>query len=172
MFLTGIFPQTFGGLLNDPQRPLHVMAKRISSFLRQLARGTLLGLHHIQVGHPLYFCQKSLLICICISSSIPSMGIAAFITEISTPEQRTFLLAMIHFVSRLGSPIGTKVDPFPSNHVLTKSSDWSSSVGRQGRGSSIHVQLYIFGAGLGGKLVTLIFLVARLEMFKVSFCCA
>ena len=38
-----------------------------------------------------------------------SMGIAAFITEISTPEQRTFRLAMIHFVSSLGSPIGTKV---------------------------------------------------------------
>ena len=29
--------------------------------------------------------------------------------------------------------------------------------------------MYIFGAGLGGKLVTLIFLVARLEMFKVVF---
>ena len=29
--------------------------------------------------------------------------------------------------------------------------------------------MYIFGAGLGGKLVTLIFLVTRLEMFKVVF---
>ena len=38
-----------------------------------------------------------------------SMGVAAFITEISTPEQRTFRLAMIHFISSLGSPIGTKV---------------------------------------------------------------
>ena len=28
--------------------------------------------------------------------------------------------------------------------------------------------MYIFGAGLAGKLVTLIFLVARLEMFKVT----
>ena len=37
------------------------------------------------------------------------MGIAAFITEISTPEQRTFRLAMIHFVGSLGRPIGTKV---------------------------------------------------------------
>ena len=37
------------------------------------------------------------------------MGIAAFITEISSPEQRTFRLAMIHFVGSLGRPIGTKV---------------------------------------------------------------
>ena len=28
--------------------------------------------------------------------------------------------------------------------------------------------MYIFGASLAGKLVTLIFLVARLEMFKVT----
>ena len=28
--------------------------------------------------------------------------------------------------------------------------------------------MYIFGAGLAGKLITLIFLVARLEMFKVT----
>ena len=47
-----------------------------------------------------------------------SMGIAAFITEISTPEQRTFRLAMIHFVSSLGSPIGTKVNvPFSTKNI-------------------------------------------------------
>ena len=38
-----------------------------------------------------------------------SMGVAAFITEISTPEQRTFRLATISFVSSLGGPLGTKV---------------------------------------------------------------
>ena len=53
----------------------------------------------------LTFCSKSSL-----TQSHLSMGIAAFITEISTPEQRTFRLAMIHFVSSLGSPIGTKVN--------------------------------------------------------------
>merc|ERR1712212_222941 len=78
-----------------------------------------------------------------------SMGIAAFITEISTPEQRTFRLAMIHFVSSLGSPIGTKIGALL----------WEAG------GKDLRY-IYIFGAGLAGKLVTLIFLVARLEMFK------
>ena len=36
-----------------------------------------------------------------------SMGIAAFITEISRPEQRTFRLASIWFVESLGGPAGT-----------------------------------------------------------------
>jgi len=78
-----------------------------------------------------------------------SMGIAAFITEISTPEQRTFRLAMIHFVSSLGSPIGTKIGALL----------WEAG------GKDLRY-MYIFGAGLAGKLITLIFLVARLEMFK------
>ena len=105
------------------------------------------------------------------------MGIAAFITEISTPEQRTFRLAMIHFVSGLGSPIGTKVNlPFQSNlldKILNVASDVVIACLQIGAllwdaGGKDLRYMYIFGAGLGGKLVTLIFLVARLEMFKVS----
>ena len=106
-----------------------------------------------------------------------SMGIAAFITEISTPEQRTFRLAMIHFVSGLGSPIGTKVNlPFQSNlldKILNVASDVVIACLQIGAllwdaGGKDLRYMYIFGAGLGGKLVTLIFLVARLEMFKVT----
>ena len=98
------------------------------------------------------------------------MGIAAFITEISTPEQRTFRLAMIHFVSSLGSPIGTKVNvPFPTK----TNSDLNVACHQIGAllwdaGGEEFRYMYIFGAGLAGKLVTLIFLVARLEMFKVT----
>jgi len=77
-----------------------------------------------------------------------SMGVAAFITEISTPEQRTFRLAMIHFISSLGSPIGTKIGAMI----------WD------GAGDMRYTA--IFAAGLGGKAITLVFLVARLELFK------
>ena len=108
------------------------------------------------------------------------MGIAAFITEISTPEQRTFRLAMIHFVSSLGSPIGTKVqgtfstekkNSFHSKQLLkfTPKYQLCVQIGAllwDAGGKDLRY-MYIFGAGLGGKLVTLIFLVARLEMFKV-----
>ena len=56
------------------------------------------------ISLPVYLFIKPL--CCCFDRR---MGIAAFITEISTPEQRTFRLAMIHFVGSLGRPIGTKV---------------------------------------------------------------
>ena len=74
-----------------------------------------------------------------------SMGIAAFITEISTPEQRTFRLATIHFVQSLGGPIGTMIGAYL----------WE-----------VGGYLCVFGASMIGKLITLIFLVIRLEMFK------
>jgi len=74
-----------------------------------------------------------------------SMGIAAFITEISTPEQRTFRLATIHFVQSLGGPIGTMIGAYL----------WE-----------VGGYLCVFGASMIGKFITLIFLVIRLEMFK------
>jgi len=74
-----------------------------------------------------------------------SMGIAAFITEISTPEQRTFRLAMIHFVSSLGGPLGKKLGAYL----------WS-----------VGGYLCVFGAGMVGKALTMLFLVVRLELFK------
>ena len=79
-----------------------------------------------------------------------SMGIAAFITEISSPEQRTFRLAMIHFVSSLGGPLGTKIGALLWTY---------GGGGEQG-------YIWVFGTGLVGKAVTLAFLVARLELFK------
>jgi MFS family permease len=99
-----------------------------------------------------------------------SMGVAAFITEISTPEQRTFRLAMIHFVSSLGSPLGTKVtipvrvQCAPSNHILTSSTQigawlWEAAGDQK--------YMWVFGAGLAGKAITLVLLITRLEMFKV-----
>eukprot|EP00090_Calanus_glacialis_P009730 TRINITY_DN18129_c0_g1_i1.p1 TRINITY_DN18129_c0_g1~~TRINITY_DN18129_c0_g1_i1.p1 ORF type:complete len:508 (-),score=86.66 TRINITY_DN18129_c0_g1_i1:102-1625(-) len=74
-----------------------------------------------------------------------SMGIAAFITEISTPEQRTFRLATIGFVEGLGGPLGTMLGAYLWN---------------------VGGYLCVFGTSLVGKLMTLIFLVIRLEMFK------
>jgi len=74
-----------------------------------------------------------------------SMGIAAFITEISTPEQRTFRLAMIWFVESLGGPIGTMIGAYL----------WEAGG-----------YLCVFGTSLVGKFLTLVFLVVRLEMFK------
>merc|ERR550519_2402508 len=41
-----------------------------------------------------------------------SMGVAAFITDISTPEQRTFRLSAIWFVESLGGPVGTKLGAY------------------------------------------------------------
>lgn len=76
-----------------------------------------------------------------------SMGIAAFITEISTPEQRTFRLATIYFVESLGGPVGTMIGAYL----------WEAGG-----------YLCVFGASLVGKFVTLVFLIVRLEMFKWS----
>ena len=73
------------------------------------------------------------------------MGIAAFITEISTPEQRTFRLATIGFVESMGGPLGTMLGAYL----------WD-----------VGSYLCVFGASLVGKVLTLIFLVIRLEMFK------
>ena len=41
-----------------------------------------------------------------------NMGINSFITDISTPEQRTFRMAAIHFVDHLGGPLGTKMGAY------------------------------------------------------------
>ena len=38
-----------------------------------------------------------------------SMGIAAFITDISSPEMRTARLSTVWFIESLGSPLGTKI---------------------------------------------------------------
>ena len=145
--------QTSGGFLDAPERSLHVLAQRVSSLFSQSACCSFRGIHHLQVGHPNIpfrhvYCENLL-------HSNLSMGIAAFITEISTPEQRTFRLAMIHFVSSLGSPIGTKVHTgyfqyrkekqLSALKVYTKGStlcsDWSSSLGRGWEGPALHVHL-------------------------------
>ena len=74
-----------------------------------------------------------------------SMGIAAFITEISTPEQRTFRLATVHFVEGMGGPLGTLLGAYL----------WE-----------VGGYLCVFGTSLVGKVLTLAFLVIRLEMFQ------
>ena len=74
-----------------------------------------------------------------------SMGIASFITDISTPEQRTFRLASVYFVESLGGPLGTKIGAYL----------WEAGG-----------YLCVFGTSLVGKGVTLLILLIRLEMFK------
>ena len=74
-----------------------------------------------------------------------SMGLNAFISDISTPEQRSFRLAMMHFVSSIGRPVGT---------IL---------------GAYLFVQgsyVCVIGATLVGRVLGAVFLVVRLEMFK------
>ena len=74
-----------------------------------------------------------------------SMGIASFITDISTPEQRTFRLASVYFVESLGGPLGTKIGAYL----------WEAGG-----------YLCVFGTSLVGKGLTLLILLIRLEMFK------
>ena len=74
-----------------------------------------------------------------------SMGIASFITDISTPEQRTFRLASVYFVESLGGPLGTKIGAYL----------WE-----------VGGYLCVFGTSLLGKGLTLLILLIRLEMFK------
>ena len=51
-----------------------------------------------------------------------NMGINSFITDISTPEQRTFRMAAIHFVDHLGGPLGTKMGAYLWDKVSCKGS--------------------------------------------------
>ena len=77
-----------------------------------------------------------------------SMGIASFITEISSPEQRTFRLASVHFVKSLGGPVGTKIGAYL----------WDKGG-----------YMVVFGVSLAGKFITLIILVIRLMIiFELS----
>lgn len=77
-----------------------------------------------------------------------SMGIASFITEISSPEQRTFRLASVHFVKSLGGPVGTKIGAYL----------WDKGG-----------YMVVFGVSLAGKFITLIILVIRLmTIFELS----
>ena len=74
-----------------------------------------------------------------------SMGINAFIADISKPNQRSFRMAMIHFISSLGRPFGTQMGK------------WLFSEGGY---------VCVIGATVLGRLVGFVFLVIRLEMFN------
>jgi len=74
-----------------------------------------------------------------------SMGIASFITDISSPEQRTFRLASVYFVESLGGPLGTEIGA----HLWTAGG-----------------YLCVFATSLVGKFLTLVILVIRLELFQ------
>jgi MFS family permease len=74
-----------------------------------------------------------------------SMGLNAFISDISTPEQRSFRLAMMHFVSSIGRPVGTILGAY---------------LFQQGS------YVCVIGATLLGRILGAAFLVIRLEMFK------
>merc|ERR1711973_1083717 len=72
-------------------------------------------------------------------------GIASFIADISSPEQRTFRMASVRFVESLGGPLATKFGAYL----------WD-----------VGGYLCVFGTSLVGKLLTLIILAVRLELFK------
>ena len=74
-----------------------------------------------------------------------SMGINAFIADISPPHQRSFRMAMMHFVSSVGRPFGTQMGKwlyFEGGYVC------------------------VIGATVIGRVLGFAFLVGRLEMFK------
>ena len=73
------------------------------------------------------------------------MGINAFISDLSSPEQRSFRMAMMHFVSSVGRPFGTQM------------------------GSYLFAQggyVCVISATLLGRVLGFILLVIRLEMFQ------
>jgi hypothetical protein len=74
-----------------------------------------------------------------------SMGLNAFISDISTPEQRSFRLAMMHFVSSIGRPVGTMLGAY-----LFEAGAY----------------VCVIGATLIGRVLGAAFLVIRLEMFQ------
>ena len=76
-----------------------------------------------------------------------SMGINSFIADISKPEQRSFRMAMIHFVSSLGRPFGTQIGA-----VLFEQGGY----------------VCVIGATLLGRFVSFGLLILSLEMFKWS----
>ena len=73
------------------------------------------------------------------------MGINAFVADISKPDQITFRMAMMHFVSSVGRPLGTQL---------------GSYLFREGG------YICVIGATLAGRAIGFILLTVRLEMFK------
>jgi MFS family permease len=74
-----------------------------------------------------------------------TMGLHAFISDISSPEQRSFRLAMAHFVSVTGRPVGTIIGAY---------------LFQQGG------YVCVIGSTLVGRILAAASLVIRLEMFK------
>ena len=73
------------------------------------------------------------------------MGINAFIADISSPEQRSFRMAMMHFVQTVGRPFGTQAGAYLYD-----------------KGGYVCV----ISATLLGRFLSFVFLVVRLEMFN------
>ena len=73
------------------------------------------------------------------------MGINAFIADISKPHQRSFRMAMMHFVPTIGRPLGTQL-----GKLLYEAGGYNC----------------VIGATLVGRAVGFILLVVRLETFK------
>ena len=73
------------------------------------------------------------------------MGLNAFISDISTPEQRSFRLAVMHFIASAGWPVGT---------IL------GATLFQQGG------YRCVLSATLLGRVLGAAFLIGRLELFK------
>ena len=73
------------------------------------------------------------------------MGINAFVSDISKPDQRSFRMAMMIFVSSVGMPIGTQLGSY-----LFKEGGY----------------ICVMGATLVGRVIGFTLLVVRLEMFN------
>ena len=73
------------------------------------------------------------------------MGINAFVSDISKPEQRSFRMAMMSFVFNIGRPVGTQLGSY-----LFKEGGY----------------ICVMGATLVGRVIGFTLLVVRLEMFN------
>ena len=74
-----------------------------------------------------------------------SLGINSFIADISKPHQRSFRLAMMHFVATVGRPFDTQMGK------------WLFDEGSY---------VCVIGATVVGRAIGFIFLIIRLEMFN------
>ena len=76
-----------------------------------------------------------------------SMGMNAFIADISSPQQRSFRMAMMHFVQTLGEPFATQAGAYLYD-----------------KGGYVCV----ISANLLGRFLSFLFLVVRLEIFNLK----
>jgi len=116
-------------------------------FVFRMVEGSMLLLNAYFIEWP----KEYLLFSVCLPVALSggglaySMGMNAFIADISSPEQRSFRMAMMQFVKTIGRPFGVQAGAYLYD-----------------KGGYVCV----FSATLIGRILSFVFLVVRLEMFN------